>query len=340
MQYQIYWQPQTQLLALQGATVDFRALNEVFYEHYFLPSGHIIARWQSQRHDLNDKPIADLPRLQQGKTYEVIRHIDMSERMFAYLSITFFDEQFQVIKTFSKNAEQLTIEVPDQYHFYTVDLVSAGTGNFVFHDFLLREKMTGVLSENDQEIAPGVYTNLQKPAKIVSKTLRVIFSEPEAAVTDYMTDKIKVTQQGVLFVTSDHLQAGFYRQDSLMAAFKNARRDVHARNIEFVGYGPVSSYAALYYQQIIKGSMAIITDDVQLDPGITGWAITRTIDGVRALGNPIAPNYIARLVVNRPKYERLEMLPYETLTDEELARAAEIAARQPKVNKLAQWFTK
>lgn len=234
----------------------------------------------------------------------------------------------------------MTIEVPDQYHFYTVDLVSAGTGNFVFHDFLLREKMTGVLSENDQEIAPGVYTNLQKPAKIVSKTLRVIFSEPEAAVTDYMTDKIKVTQQGVLFVTSDHLQAGFYRQDSLMAAFKNARRDVHARNIEFVGYGPVSSYAALYYQQIIKGSTAIITDDVQLDPGITGWAITRTIDGVRALGNPIAPNYIARLVVNRPKYERLEMLPYETLTDEELARAAEIAARQPKVNKLAQWFTK
>ena len=216
MQYQIYWQPQTQLLALQGATVDFRALNEVFYEHYFLPSGHVIARWQSQRHDLNDKPIADLPRLQQGKTYEVIRHIDMSERMFAYLSITFFDEQFQVIKTFSKNAEQLTIEVPDQYHFYTVDLVSAGTGNFVFHDFLLREKMTGILSENDQEIAPGVYTNLQKPAKIVSKTLRVIFSEPEAAVTDYMTDKIKVTQQGVLFVTSDHLQAGFYRQESLL----------------------------------------------------------------------------------------------------------------------------
>ena len=91
---------------------------------------------------------------------------------------------------------------------------------------------------------------------------------------------------------------------------------------------------------MIKGSTAIITDDVQLDPGISDWAITRTIDGVRSLGNPIAPNYIARLVVNRPKYERLEMLPYETLTDEELAREAEIAARQPKVNKLAQWFTK
>lgn len=98
MQYQIYWQPQTQLLALQGATVDFRALNDVFYEHYFLPSGHVIARWQSQRHDLNDKPIADLPRLQQGKTYEVIRHIDMSERMFAYLSITFLMNNFRSLR--------------------------------------------------------------------------------------------------------------------------------------------------------------------------------------------------------------------------------------------------
>ena len=40
MQYQIYWTPQTQLFELQGATIDFRALNDVYYEHYFLPSGH------------------------------------------------------------------------------------------------------------------------------------------------------------------------------------------------------------------------------------------------------------------------------------------------------------
>ena len=30
MQYQIYWTPQTHLLELQGATVDFRALDTVF----------------------------------------------------------------------------------------------------------------------------------------------------------------------------------------------------------------------------------------------------------------------------------------------------------------------
>lgn len=55
MQYQIYWTPQTQLFELQGATIDFRSLNDVYYEHYFLPSGRVIATWRSNHHFQREK---------------------------------------------------------------------------------------------------------------------------------------------------------------------------------------------------------------------------------------------------------------------------------------------
>ena len=117
MQYQIYWTPNTELLGLQGATVDFRSLNEVYYENYFLPSGEVVARWHSTYNRMSGQPVvkADLPQLSHGETYVIERHIDASDRMFAYLVVTFFDQQYQPIATFSENTERLLINTPDEY---------------------------------------------------------------------------------------------------------------------------------------------------------------------------------------------------------------------------------
>ncbi|GMA69909.1 hypothetical protein GCM10025879_11550 [Leuconostoc litchii] len=254
MQYQIYWTPNTQLVELQGATVDFQSLNNVYYEHHFLPSGEVIARWHSiYNKRANQRTIvADLPQLLHGQSYVIERHIDASERMFAYLVVTFFDSDYQPITTFSQNNEKLTIDTPEKYAFYVIDLVSAGSGSFTFHNFIIRQQTNGFLRETDREIAPQLYTYLHQPEKITSKELRVIFSEPEEQVTDYATEKIKTTQQSVLFITSAKLKAGYYRQNELLATIKNVKKQVKAQTIEFVGYGPISSYAALYYHQQMK----------------------------------------------------------------------------------------
>mgnify|MGYP003361832056 FL=1 len=115
MQYQIYWTPQTQLFELQGATIDFRSLNDVYYEHYFLPSGRVIATWRSNHHFQREKKVSDLPQLLRGVTYTIERSIDNSERMFAYLVVTFYDEQYQKLATNSQNADKITVTVPEHY---------------------------------------------------------------------------------------------------------------------------------------------------------------------------------------------------------------------------------
>ena len=341
MQYQIYWTPQTQLFELQGATIDFRALNDVYYEHYFLPSGRVIATWRSNQHFQREKKVSDLPQLLRGVTYTIERSIDNSERMFAYLVVTFYDEQYQKLATNSQNADKITVTVPENYAFYTIDLVSAGNGHFVFHDFVIRQQKKGVLRDNDLTVAPKLYAYLQVPEKITTKTLRVVFSEPEKMMTDYMTDWINETQQAVQYLTSSDIDAGFYRnhEPDLIATVKNARKQVHANKIEFVGYGPISSYAALYYQQQIKGSLAIISEDAILSPS-SELKIVRTVDNVQYLGNPIVVNHQVALVIPHPRYERLSMLSYETPTPKELRRQQAYDAAHPKKSTLSKFFTK
>ena len=341
MQYQIYWTPQTQLFELQGATVDFRALDAVYYEHYFLPSGRVIATWHSNHHFQHEKKVSDLPKLLRGVTYTIERSIDNSERMFAYLVVTFYDDQYQKLATTSQNADKITITVPEHYAFYTIDLVSAGNGHFVFHDFVIRPQRKGVLRDDDLTLAPKLYAYLQEPEKITTKTLRVIFSEPEKMITDYMTDWINETQQAVQYIASSDVDAGFYRshEPALIAAVKNARKQVHANKVEFVGYGPISSYAALYYQQQIKGSAAIISEDVELSPR-PNLKIVRTVDNVQYLGNPIVANYQVDIIVPHPKYERLGMLNYDTPTPKELRRQQAYDAAHPKKSTISQFFTK
>lgn len=341
MQYQVYWTPQTQLLELQGAKVEFLALNNVYYENYFLPSGQVIARWHSQ-HASQSQRIADLPQLRQGEIYNIIRNVENSERMFSYLAITFFDAQQQIITTVSQNKDMLTVKVPDTYEFYTIDLLSAGTGSFRFFNFSIRPQKKGVLRDQDSEIAAGLYAYLSMPDKIASKTLRVIFSEPEDSSVDYPTAYVKETQQAVQFITSSDLNAKYYRQNesAIILAIKQARKKAHAKRLEFVGYGPISSYAALYYQIQFKTSFVSISEDVLLSPSDESLKISKPEDRVSYLTNPFISNNDPIVYVKRPQYERLDTLTYDTPTLEEVRLQAIYDAKHPQKNGLSRFLSK
>ena len=120
---------------------------------------------------------------------------------------------------------------------------------------------------------------------------------------------------------------------------KAARRKARAHHIEFVGYGPISSYAALYYQSQVKGSAAVISEDVNLAPE-PDLKIARTVTRVSYLSHPIAPNIATPVLLPHPAYERLDTLHYDTPTPEEVRRQAAYDAAHPKKRLLTQFFTK
>ncbi|MFH0349810.1 hypothetical protein ACG92U_08270 [Leuconostoc citreum] len=85
--------------------------------------------------------------------------------------------------------------------------------------------------------------------------------------------------------------------------------------------------------------MATISEDVNLVPA-PDLRLERAVTGVNYLSNPIAPNYTLAVQVIRPKYERLDMLTYETPTPEEVRLQAAYDAAHPKKNAVARFYGK
>lgn len=261
MRYQVYWTPETQLIELQGAVIDFKAYNEVEFQHQFLPSGQPIVGWYSQANYLNTKTMSDLPYLYPGETYYFDRQVVNSERMHAYLAVTFYDKDGLALDTKQQNADCIEVTVPEGTDYYEVKLLSAGTGSFIFRGFNIRPKVEeGYLLSGDQQLNDDLYAYLDVPKNLKNKTLRVIFSEPEFHSLKYVNDLISPSNQAVLYFTTDLLHADSYLKTDLAEEINKAKKAVHANKIEFVGYGLISSYTALTYQGKFRGSHAVISD--------------------------------------------------------------------------------
>ncbi|MDF7626933.1 accessory Sec system protein Asp3 [Lactobacillaceae bacterium L1_55_11] len=362
MRYQIYWTANTELKELQGADLDFQALNAVNFKHQFLPSGRVVAVWHSQHNYMRDKAVADLPRLVQGRTYTFRRHIDHSERMFAYLSVTFFDQQGQNIANKSQNADEIEVTVPDNYAAYQVELVSAGAGDFTFHDFTISTSQSGQLKDGDQALDDNLFSYLQADSRVKGKNLRVVFTEPELYQTNYVDRQLADPEQPTLYFATDLLHSRAYTDQDLIEPILQARKQSRSRDLEFIGYGPVSSQAAVYYQAKFKNSQALIFDP-RFDPAVPfqnllpsdikqflaslpGWIMDNLSDGTQFVEQPdVLPGKV-NLIVPHPVRSRLSMLPTnrtKTIPNTVPAtRVANSAARQEprhRKNRLNNFFT-
>ena len=178
MQMQIYWTPKTKLHELQGAVVDFVSENEVRYQNHFLPSGRVIASWTDKANYFQEKRIGQLPKLTAGTRYRAKLFVENSEKMRAYLSWTFFDQSGQVLEQHYQNGPTDDFLVPEKTDSYRLDLLSAGAGNLTFHEVKLAPAVDGVLLNGDQAVTDHLTAYLQLPDTIVSKTLRVLLTEP------------------------------------------------------------------------------------------------------------------------------------------------------------------
>jgi accessory secretory protein Asp3 len=306
MQYQIYWTPETELLELQGAIVDFKAIDQVYYENKWLPSGQVVARWSSKRRYEVTQKLADLPILARGQFYELERHITNSDKMFGLLSLTFYDRYQRRLKVYSQDKDSLAFEVPDDYDYYEVELVTAGAEYIVFHDFVIRPQIeNGRLIADDEyqafETGEQLHLFFQEPKVISSSTLRVIFSEPNRNTVAFPIKALKKTNQGVLFIADGRPFGGFFRNQVLASEYEavmiqqieSARAAVKATTIELVGYGPISSYAAVYYiHQIAHGVVhARISNDVLTSPAawIEQQPMTRLTQAVKVQTRQLSP---------------------------------------------------
>ncbi|MDF7636743.1 accessory Sec system protein Asp3 [Leuconostocaceae bacterium ESL0958] len=254
MRYQIYWQPQTKLHELQGAQVDFQAVDAVYYHNDFLPSGQVIATWTDKRNYFFDKALADLPHLRPGQSYRSQLDVDQGDSMRAYLSFSFFDKENQLVDQCYQNTDSFALTVPSHYDHYRIELLSAGRGSFTFHQLTLTEENEGFLLAGDQQLTENLGAYLDRTYQRSTRTLTVIFAEPRLKQLDYPRTFVPDQQQAVLYCSTDLVHCRAYQTDALQTYISQVKKEVKAKALRFVGYGFLSAATALYYQELFEGA--------------------------------------------------------------------------------------
>ncbi|MBS9334526.1 accessory Sec system protein Asp3 [Fructobacillus sp. M1-13] len=264
MQSQIYWTPKTKLHELQGAVVDFIKEDEVFYQNYFLPSGQTIVSWTDSANYFQEKRIGQLPRLEKQRRYRSKMLIHNSARMRAYLAWNFFDKKGELISQHFQNSPEDTFLVPEGYESYQIELRSAGTGSFTFKEIQLAPVVDGVLLDGDQAVSDHLAAYLELPEVLTEKTLRVVLKEPVFDTMDYPKKRMQPSPQAVLYLATDLMHCQSYYDERVLEVINQAKKAAKAKDVEFVGYGPISALTALLYRQAVKGATAVIPKQADL----------------------------------------------------------------------------
>ncbi|MCO0832189.1 accessory Sec system protein Asp3 [Fructobacillus sp. W13] len=265
MQYQIYWQPQTTLHELQGAVVDYVKENEVYYQNHFLPSGQAIASWFSDKNYFYERAMATLPEMTEGEQYKTVLRSENSKKMHAYLAWTFFDQSGRTITTTYQNGPEMVLKVPKGTRSYRLDLLSAGTGDFTFHEVTIAPEVDGRLLDGDQAVTDHLSAYLDMPKTLASKTLRVVLTEPELDRTNYPINAVQPSPQAVLYLATDLVHCQSYYDEKALDIINQAKKQAKAKSVEFVGYGPISALTALLYRRAVKNATAVLPEGENLE---------------------------------------------------------------------------
>ncbi len=138
--YLVYWDLPLLHTYLYGTTLR-HTRDGVEFTNRMMPSGQIIHSWNSELNYQEVRTQAQLPVLEENKTYHLVPFIDAVPEHTIVLQITFFDRQGQQIG-FQVIHRDGNFTYPQGAYRYRLDLVQAGAESFRFHHLEIRTKET------------------------------------------------------------------------------------------------------------------------------------------------------------------------------------------------------
>ena len=138
--YLVYWDLPLLHTYLYGTTLR-HTRDGVEFTNRMMPSGQIIHSWNSELNYQDVRTQAQLPVLEENKTYHLVPFIDAVPEHTIVLQITFFDRQGQQIG-FQVIHRDGNFTYPQGAYRYRLDLVQAGAESFRFHHLEIRTKET------------------------------------------------------------------------------------------------------------------------------------------------------------------------------------------------------
>ncbi len=270
----IFWKNGTSSDYLYGSSIDFSSLNRVVFVNSLMPSSMIIHSWNSLVDYQANRVSADLPLLEKSGVYKIEIDLKSFPEKSVYTQISFYDIAKIKIKTINIKGSSDTFFYPKNSFSYRIDLINAGLHRFIFHEIRLRKicdssKNFKVKTMGEESPANKIF-NISEIINFVSskKSLNIIFNEPKNNFVPRLPQDIFEKINNLVLINDFRPFAGFYLSDSNYLDYEKELEETIFKlsqkfaSINLIGFGPISSFAALFYRQHFSmNASAYITDD-------------------------------------------------------------------------------
>ncbi|HGF7723026.1 TPA: accessory Sec system protein Asp3 [Enterococcus faecium] len=129
------WPRNVSAVYVHGATLRYEKDNGVYYANEVLSPGQIICSWQSVSDYLSSGIIPSLPLLKVNKQYELDIKFKADNALPVQIQINFFDEQHEMIQSYSSTEYSFRFDTPSESAYYEVNLVNL-KHHWIYFDYL------------------------------------------------------------------------------------------------------------------------------------------------------------------------------------------------------------
>lgn len=257
--HHLFWNSDSSIQYLHGSKVAIWPDKSVLFENSLLPSGTTILEWGVQQAG-EEGILSPLPILDRETPYLVSAHFSSIPAQTAYLKLECYDKfdqqlSYQIIRS----EETQSIVLPAKTDYYHFKLISSGCATIQFEHI-------AIASEHSQKSVSNHYTidtNLSTHAE--DNSLSIYFTEPERN-GKYILEAEELHFPNKIIVSSNYNYHQLYLNRHFVQELQDSIAQIQEQNgltdLIFIGYGPVSNMAALFFKELYTTSAyAVISDD-------------------------------------------------------------------------------
>ncbi len=259
----IYWQPNIGKTYMYGSNINYLTKDHVIFENNFFPAGSCIHSWTSLGNYQDQRSARQLPLLEKGCQYDIKLDATTSPQKTLYIQLKFYDRYESLLDVVTIKDKQGSFVYPNDAYYYELSLINGGLKEIIFHNLVITDDK--LMLENQIFEDNGLFISNILNETSESHRLQIVFAEPVHGNVAVIPKQIIDKFFDVIQVTSSKLFAHFYMSNQyekkILATIAKLQEDYEISSVYFIGYGPISSAAALYYSSKIVHGEAYITSD-------------------------------------------------------------------------------
>jgi len=258
----IYWQSNIGKTYMYGSTINYITKDHVIFQNDLFSVGSIVHSWQSLSQYQAQRSGKQLPLLLAGTKYRLTLNASIVPEKSIYLQLKFYDRYENIIDRITIKDKVEKFRYPENAYAYDVELINVGVKKIVFHNIEINDaKFDDQQISNDQ----GLHVSDVLNENVESRDLHVIFTEPVIGTIATVPADICDQIPDVIQITSSRLYGQFYLSNQIekdiIFMLDRLQKLYDIETINFIGYGPISSAAALYYSNQIDSGFAYVSSD-------------------------------------------------------------------------------